>query len=69
MTEYEALALSDRESIQKLYDNIRMLMESYGYSPAIILNMDESWVATEKKVNSHVVAHPPNLPPIVHAPA
>ena len=69
MTEYQALALSDRESIQKLYDNIRMLMERYGYSPALILNMDESWVATEKKVSSHVVAHPPDLPPIAHAPA
>ena len=67
MTEYKALALSDRESIQKMFDNIHILMERYNYSPSLILNMDESWVATEKKVSSHVVAHPPDLPPISHA--
>ena len=69
MTEYKALSLSDRESIQKMFDNIHMLMDRYNYSPTLILNMDESWVATEKKVSSHVVAHPPDLPPISHAPA
>ena len=67
MTEYKALALSDRESIQKMFDNIHMLMRRYKYIPSLILNMDESWVATEKKVSSHVVAHPPDLPPISHA--
>lgn len=67
MTEYKALALSDRESIQKIFDNIHMLMRRYKYSPSLIQNMDESWVATEKKVSSHVVAHPPDLPPVSHA--
>lgn len=67
MTEYKALTLSDRESIQKIFDNIHMLMRRYKYSPSLIQNMDESWVATEKKVSSHVVAHPPDLPPVSHA--
>lgn len=69
MTTYDALALSDRESIQKMYDNIRMLMERYKYRPSLIFNMDESWVATEKKVSAEFVAHPPDLPPISHAAA
>ena len=67
ITEYKALTLSDRESIQKIFYNIHMLMRRYKYSPSLIQNMDESWVATEKKVSSHVVAHPPDSPPVSHA--
>lgn len=64
MTEYKALALSDRESIQKMFDNIHMFMGRYNYSPSLILNMDESWVATEKKVSAEYITHPPDPPPI-----
>ena len=69
LTEYQALAMSNREAIQKMYDNIKMLMNRYGFRPSMIVNMDESWVATEKKVSTAYVAHPPDLPPIAHAPA
>lgn len=69
LTDYQAMALSNREAIQKMYDNLRLLMERYGYRPEMILNMDETWAATEKKVSTAFVAHPPDLPPIAHAPA
>ena len=49
MTTYHALALSHPNSIQKIYDNIHMLMDPYYYIPSIIFNMDETWVAPRRR--------------------
>jgi len=64
MTKYDVHALSDRESIRKMFENIHYLMALYNYPDILIINMDESWVATEKKTSKEKVAFPKGMHPI-----
>jgi len=65
---YHVDVMSDRESIEKMYQNIHLMMELWNYPPELIANMDESWVATLDLVYSGVVAHPDDCYPIAIAP-
>ena len=48
-TTYEAKAKSDRETMTKMFNNIHTLCQHGQYPDALIFNMDETWVSTEKK--------------------
>jgi len=69
LTNYSVKALSDRESITQMYDNIHLMMQLWNYPPELIADMDETWVSTQDKVYSGKVAIVDGLQPIHISPA
>ena len=46
LTDYEAKAKSDRETMAKMYENLHTLFQHGQYPDSLIFNMDETWVST-----------------------
>ena len=68
LTTYEAKAKSDRETMTKMFNNIHTLCQHGQYPDALIFNMDETWVSTEKKQPRGYVVHTADTPPISFQP-
>ena len=64
LSTYAAKAMSDQETMAKMYKNLHSLCEFGQYPDSLIFNMDESWVSTEKKQGKGYVAHTEDTHPI-----
>ena len=66
LTSYQVKARVDRVTLNQLFNNIKLLRQHQKYPLDLIFNMDECWVATEKKQIHGNVIHPVATDPINH---
>ena len=64
LTSYEVKVKVDRVTLNQLFNNIKLLRQYEKYPLDLIFNMDECWVATEKKQIHGNVIHPVGTDPI-----
>ena len=68
LTTYEVKAKSDRETMTKLYTNLKILCQYGQYPDSLVFNMDETWVSIEQKQPKGCVVHMADTPPISFQP-